>query len=85
MNSISASVSTRELRADLASVMGRAGFGHERIAVTRNGKVAAVVIGTEDLELLERLENAADLAAYNAGKAADDGSRISLADLRSEE
>jgi prevent-host-death family protein len=85
MNSISASVSTRELRADLASVMGRAGFGHERIAVTRNGKVAAVMIGADDLELLERLEDAADLAAYNAAKAADDGARVSLADLRSED
>jgi prevent-host-death family protein len=84
MNSISASVSTRELRADLASVMGRAGFGHERIAVTRNGKVAAVMIGTDDLELLERLENMADLKAYRAAKAADDGTRITLDVLRSE-
>ncbi|WIE76996.1 type II toxin-antitoxin system Phd/YefM family antitoxin [Curtobacterium sp. MCSS17_007] len=40
MNSIFESVSTREFRADLAAVMGRATFGHERIAVTRNGKVA---------------------------------------------
>uniref|UniRef100_A0A942T1G3 Antitoxin n=1 Tax=Neobacillus citreus TaxID=2833578 RepID=A0A942T1G3_9BACI len=84
MNSISASLSTREFRADLAAVMGRATFGHERIAVTRNGKVAGVVIGLEDLELLEQLEDAADLAAYRSAKDADDGVRVSLAELRGE-
>jgi prevent-host-death family protein len=84
MNSITASVSTRELRADLASVMGRAGFGHERVAVTRNGKVAAVVIGVDDLELLEQLEDMADLRAYLDAKRADDGGRVSLAELRGE-
>jgi prevent-host-death family protein len=82
MNTIAASLSTREFRSDLASVMGRATYGHERIAVTRNGKVAAVVIGLEDLELLERLEDAADLAEYRAAKRDDDGSRVSLDDLR---
>lgn len=82
MNTISSSLSTRKFRSDLASVMGRANFGHERIAVTRNGKVAAVLIGVEDLELLEQLEDAADLRAYRAAKAADDGTRIPLADLR---
>ena len=47
MNSISASLTTREFRAELASVMGRATFGHERIAVTRNGKVAGVALSDE--------------------------------------
>jgi prevent-host-death family protein len=84
MNSISESLSTREFRADLAAVMGRATFGHERIAVTRNGKVAGVVIGLDDLELLEQLEDAADLRAYGAAKAADDGERVSLDELRGE-
>lgn len=59
-------------------------FGHERIGLTRNGKLAAVVIGVEDLELLEKLEDAEDLAAYRAAKADDDGLRVSLADLRAE-
>lgn len=82
MNSISASLSTREFRSDLAAVMGRATFGHERIAVTRNGKVAGVLIGVDDLELLEQLEDAADLAAYHAAKAEDHGERVGLRDLR---
>lgn len=59
-------------------------FGHERIGLTRNGKLNAVVIGVEDLELLEQLEDARDVAAYRAAKAEDNGERISLSDLRDE-
>jgi prevent-host-death family protein len=82
MDSVTSSVSARELRADLSSIVGRVSFGHERIGVTRNGKLAAVVIGIDDLELLEQLEVANDLAAYTAARAADDGSRATLDDLR---
>ena len=84
MNTVSSSVSARELRADLSSVVGRVAFGHERIGLTRNGKLIAVVIGVDDLELLEQLEDAQDLAAYRAAKAEDQGGRISLAELRNE-
>ena len=59
-------------------------FGHERIGLTRNGKLTAVVIGVEDLQLLEQLEDARDVAAYRAAKAEDNGERISLSDLRDE-
>ena len=52
--------------------------------MTRNGKLNAVVIGVEDLELLEQLEDARDVAAYRAAKAEDNGERISLSDLRDE-
>lgn len=38
-------------------------------------------VSVEDLERLEELENADDLAAYRAAKAADDGTRVSLAEL----
>lgn len=82
MDSITGSVTTREFRADLADIMGRAAYGHERVAVTRNGRIAAVLIGPDDLELLERLEDAQDLAAYRAAKADDDGTRISMLELR---
>ncbi|HEY5435445.1 MAG TPA: type II toxin-antitoxin system prevent-host-death family antitoxin [Candidatus Limnocylindrales bacterium] len=37
-------------------------YAGERIGVTRNGKLAAVVIGVEDLEALEEFEMAQDLA-----------------------
>jgi len=41
-----------------------------------------VVIGPEDLELLEDLEMAADVAEYRRAVADDDGERVSLSELR---
>lgn len=84
MDTLTSSVSARELRTELSTIVGRVAFGHERIGLTRNGKLAAVVIGIEDLELLEQLEHAQDLAAYRAAAKEDDGTRISLAELRAE-
>lgn len=84
MESISSNVSTRELRSQLSDVIGRTAYGRERVGITRNGKLSAVVIGVEDFELLEQLETAQDVAAYRDAKAEDDGTRISLADLRRE-
>ena len=84
MDTLSESVSTRALRGELADVVGRVAYGHERIGVTKNGKLAAVVIGVEDLELLEQFENARDLAEYRAAKSADDGRRISIDELFTE-
>ncbi|MDN4482068.1 type II toxin-antitoxin system Phd/YefM family antitoxin [Demequina lignilytica] len=75
-------VSTRDLRLHLADVLGRASHGHERIGISRNGKLAAVVIGVEDLEALEAFEDAQDLAAYREAMDEDDGTRISLDELR---
>ena len=77
-------VSTRELRSQLSDVLGRAMYAGERIGVTRNGKLAAVVIGVADLEALEAFEMAQDVAAYRDAKAADDGERVALSDLRAE-
>lgn len=82
METITYEVSTRELRGQLSDVLGRAMYAHERIGVTRNGKLAAVVVGLEDLELLEAFEMSQDVAAYRKAKANDDGKRVSLAELR---
>lgn len=41
-------------------------------------------VTAEDLETLENFEMALDIAAYDAAMAADDGERISIADLRRE-
>lgn len=84
MSTISRRISSREFRADLADVVGRVTYGGERVALTRNGKVAAVLISKEDLETLERLEMAADVDAYRAAKAADGGGRVSLDELEGE-
>ncbi len=82
METVTTEVSTRELRGQLADVLGRAMYAGERIGVTRNGKLAAVVIGVADLEALEAFEMAEDVAAYREAKAADDGGRVSLDELR---
>jgi prevent-host-death family protein len=79
---MSSEVTTRELRNHLSDVLGRAMYGGERIGVTRNGKLAAVVVSVEDFEALEELEMAQDASAYRAAKAEDDGTRVSLAQLR---
>lgn len=59
-------------------------YAGERIGVARNGKLAAGVIGVEDPEALEAFEMAQDIAAYRDAEAADDGTRVALADLRAE-
>lgn len=77
-------VSVADLRVHLSDTINRAAYGHERISITRRGKVAAVLISAEDLESLERLEDEADLKALRTAKAEDDGARVSLNDLLEE-
>lgn len=84
MDTVTNEISTRELRSQLADVLGRAMYAGERIGVTRNGKLAAVVISVADLEALEAFEHAQDLATYRDAKAADDGERVTLDELRAE-
>jgi len=84
MKSIHSRLSSREFRATLSDVVGRVAYGGERVAVTRNGKVAAVLISKQDLETLERLEMEADVRAYREARAADDGERVSLEELEAE-
>lgn len=82
MNTMTSQITTRELRSHLSDVLGRAMYGGERIGITRNGKLAAVVISVEDLNELEGFEMAQDVAEYRDAKAADDGVRVSLDELR---
>lgn len=51
-------ISASEARANFNDVVNRVSYGHERVTITRNGKPAAVMVSIEDLELLERLEDA---------------------------
>lgn len=80
----SSSVTILALRDGLADADGRASYGHERVQITKNGKPSAVLIGPEDFELLEQLEMLRDVSDYRAAKAADDGGRVSLHELRAE-
>ena len=43
-----------------SDTLNRAGYGKERIILTRRGKPIAALVPLEDLELLDELENAAD-------------------------
>jgi prevent-host-death family protein len=84
MDTVTTEVSTRELRSRLSDVLGRAMYAGERIGVTRNGRLAAVVVSVADLEALEDFEMAQDVAAYRAAKADDDGTRVTLDELRAD-
>ncbi|MFJ4223596.1 type II toxin-antitoxin system Phd/YefM family antitoxin [Microbacterium sp. NPDC089695] len=84
MNTISRSVPSKDLRDNLADVLGGVAYGSERVGVTRHGKLTAVVISVDDLELLEELEAARDSAEFAAARAADDGTRVSLDELRAD-
>ena len=84
MSTIRRTVSTRQVREGLSDVLGRAMYGGERIGVTRNGKLAAVVVSVSDLRALEEYEMSQDVAAYRDAKAEDDGRRVTLDELRHE-
>lgn len=84
MGSMEREVTTRELRSQLSDVLGRTMYAGERIGVTRNGKLAAVIVSVADLETLEEFEMAQDVAAYREAKRSDDGARVSLDELRAE-
>jgi prevent-host-death family protein len=62
-------VAITDARGELAEVVNHAAYGHERTVLTRRGKPLAAVIPIEDLELLELLEDAADLAEVRAALA----------------
>jgi len=84
MDTVTSEVSTRELRSQLSDVLGRTMYAGERIGVTRNGKLAAVMVSVADLEALEEFEMAQDVAAYREAKASDDGTRVTLDELRTD-
>jgi len=50
-----------EAREQLADLVNRVAYGRERITLGRRGKKIAAIVSAEDLELLEALEDAADL------------------------
>lgn len=84
MDTVSSEVTTRELRSQLSDVLSRAMYAGERIGVTRNGKLAAVVVSVADLEALEEFEMAHDVRAYRDAKSSDDGTRVTLDELRAD-
>ncbi|NLT05538.1 MAG: type II toxin-antitoxin system Phd/YefM family antitoxin [Solirubrobacterales bacterium] len=72
-----------QARESLADVVNRIRFGGERVALTRHGRPVAALVPVADAELLERLEDEADLDAARAALA-EGGAPIPWDDLKSE-
>ena len=49
-----AEIGAEEARRDLGELLSRAGFGGERILITRHGKPIAGLVSIEDVERLQR-------------------------------
>jgi len=70
-----------EVRNTFSDYLNRARYQGERIIIERRGKPVAALVPLEDVELLERLENEADLKA--ARKARKEGGKtIPLAQVK---
>lgn len=56
-------------RDDFSGTLNRVAFGGERVVLRRHGKDVAAVVSMEDLEILQRLEDRADVEAARAALA----------------
>ncbi len=65
-----------DIRNNLADAINRVAYSGERIILERRGKGVAALVSVEDLELLQRIEDEADIKA--ARKALKEKGRIPL-------
>ena len=73
---MSTTVSTAEARKNFSDLINKVAYGNESIILTRRGKKVAAIISTDDLELLQRIEDYIDI--QDAKKAlAEPGENIS--------
>jgi len=61
-----------EARGEFSELVNRAAYRHERVLLTRHGKPVAAIISTDDLALLEALEDRDDVEAARAALADPD-------------
>ena len=54
-------VAATTVRKEFSDILNRVVYGGERIAVERYGKTVAALVSTDDLKLLEALEDRTDL------------------------
>ncbi len=73
-------VGIHEIRANLAEVINRVAYGGERVVLKRRSKPVVAVVSLEDLELLNSLEDQADVKA--AKKARKEKGGITLEQYR---
>jgi prevent-host-death family protein len=69
-----------DIRNNLADAINRVAYGRERILLERRGKKVAALVPVEDVELLEELEDQADIRA--AKKALKEKGGITLEELK---
>jgi prevent-host-death family protein len=67
---VTSEIPVTQARGELADLVSRVAYGHERIILTRHSKPVACLVSPEDLALLEEAEREAQGAAYPAGTAA---------------
>lgn len=58
---MSRKITTSTARAEFADILNRAGYAGERVILHRHKKPVAAVVPIEDLEILEQIEDRADL------------------------
>lgn len=74
-----------EARESFSTTINRVAFGGERVVLTRHGRRVAAVVPIEDLDLLERLEDARDLDEVRSALAdPEDRNRIGWEELKAE-
>lgn len=73
-------LSVSEARADFADTLRRVADRGERVRLSRSGKEVAAMVPIADLELLEALEDRADLEAVR--EALKSGRRVPYGELR---
>jgi prevent-host-death family protein len=76
-------VSIAKVRNNLADALNRAAYAGERVILERRGKPVAALVSMGDLELLEQLENEADLKAVRKARK-EGGKPIPLAQIEAE-
>jgi antitoxin Phd len=57
------SISISSIRQHFSDIVSKVMFAGERVRVERNGKPACAIVSIDDLELLEALEEKADVEA----------------------
>ena len=73
-------VGIKEIRDNLADALNRVAYAGERVVLARRGKGVAALVSMEDLDLLEKMEDEADLKA--AKKARKEKGSVSLAKIK---
>ena len=69
-----------DIRNNLADAINRVAYAGERIILERRGKSVAALVSVEDLELLEQLEDEADIKA--ARKALKEKGGVTLKEIK---